>query len=126
MILSILCLALLTNLGNSIYYLAQDASGREKLLEALKAEGTPLGDWLGVPVYHLPAFKNQHFGRTGCPISCKKYKGKIDYTKVKCPVAEKVSYQEHLTLPNHILLEESNIQALLEALKKVQKYQKEM
>jgi len=99
---------------------------REKLLEALKAEGTPLGIGYGCPVYHLPAFKNQHFGRTGCPISCEKYKGKVDYTKVKCPVAEKVSYQEHLTLPNHILLNENNIQALLEALKKVQKYQREI
>lgn len=99
---------------------------REKLLEALKGEGTPLGIGLGDPVYHLPAFQNQHFGRTGCPISCEKYKGKIDYTKVKCPVAEKVSYKEHLTLSNHTLLEERNIQALLEALKKVQKYQKEI
>lgn len=99
---------------------------REKLLEALNAEGTPLGIGYGKPVYHLPAFSHQHFGRTGCPISCEKYKGKTDYSKVKCPVAERVSYEEHLTLPNHVLLEEKNIQALLEALKKIQKYQKEL
>ncbi len=99
---------------------------RERLLEALQAEGTPLNTGYGVPVYHLPAFKNQHFGRTGCPISCEKYKGKADYTKVECPVAERVSYQEHLTLPNHVLLEEKNVQALTEALKKIQKYQTEI
>ncbi len=110
-------------------YYQEDFGGlpREKLLEALEAEGAPLWIGYGAPVYHLPLFKNQHFGRTGCPISCEKYKGKkIDYSKVKCPVAERVSYQEHLTLPNHVLLEERNVQRLLEALKKVQKYQKEI
>ncbi len=99
---------------------------REKLLQALKTEGTPLGSGYDKPVYHLPAFAKEHFGRTGCPINCEKYKGKIDYTKVKCPVAERVSYEEHLTLVNHALLEERNVHALLDALKKIQQFQKQI
>ena len=98
---------------------------REKLLEVLRAEGTPLEVGYGKPVYHLPAFAHQYFGRTGCPISCEKYRGEIDYSKVSCPVAERVSYKEHLTVPNHVFLEDTNILALLEALRKVQKYQEE-
>jgi len=31
--------------------------------------------------------------------------------------------KEHLTLANHIFLEKGNIEVLLEALKKIQKYQ---
>ncbi len=99
---------------------------RENLLKALKAEGTPLGAGYGSPVYHLPVFKDLHFGRTGCPITCEKYKGKVDYNKVSCPVAEKVSYKQHLTLGTHNLLERGNVINLIRALKKIQKYQEEI
>jgi dTDP-4-amino-4,6-dideoxygalactose transaminase len=120
----------ITQRGYYFYILRYDEKAfgglsRENLLKALSAEGTPLGVGYRMPVYQSPVFQKSHFGRTGCPISCEKYKGKIDYSKVRCPAAEKISYKQLLTLDTHILLQKSNITNLLKALKKIQKHQKE-
>jgi len=64
---------------------------RNDFVDALKAEGIPC--YIGYP---HPLYKNliftekKAYGKVQCPFSCNYYAGNIDYTKVKCPNAEKL------------------------------------
>lgn len=92
---------------------------RERFMEAMKAEGAPLGAGYGSPVYHLPVFRDMHFGAKGCPLTCGHYGGEMEYGKVSCPAAEEVSYGRHLTIPNHVLLKAKNVRLIVKAARKV-------
>jgi len=92
---------------------------RARYMEAMKAEGAELLLGNSIPVYRLPAFRNMSFGRKGCPLNCGHYKGKMDYAKVVCPVAEELGYKRIMVLVNECLLLESNVRLFLEAACKV-------
>jgi len=113
----------ITQRGYYFYVLrfAEEAFGlsREVFMEAMKAEGAPLGTGYNVPVYLLPAFREMSFGRKGCPLTCGHYHGKMNYARVSCPVAEKVSSKRHLTILNDILLSGKNARLIVDAAQKV-------
>ncbi|MBN2287694.1 MAG: DegT/DnrJ/EryC1/StrS family aminotransferase [Candidatus Glassbacteria bacterium] len=113
----------ITRRGYYLYVLLFDEEafgiGRERFMQAMKAEGAELLPGNSVPVYRLPAFREMSFGRKGCPLTCGHYQGKMDYSRVSCPVAEKVGGRRLMVLLNEVLLKEGNIRLFLEAAHKV-------
>ena len=92
---------------------------RADFIAAMKAEGAPVGVGYGMPVYKLPAFRDMSFGVKGCPLTCGHYKGKMDYSKVRCPVADEVSDRRHVTIGNDVILHASNARLIVDAAWKV-------
>jgi len=88
-------------------------------MEALRAEGVPCGTAHNQPLYKNPLFKEMAFGRTGCPINCFFYGKKIDYSRVSCPVSERVYESEVVALSKDFLMEKENIDRILEAICKI-------
>lgn len=81
---------------------------RDKFIEAVKAELSPTENREnhGVlincgyvkPLYLMPIFQKLiGFGDKGCPFNCTYYKGKLNYAKGICPVAEKMYNKELIT-----------------------------
>ena len=103
---------------------------RDTFVKAVVAEGPSRHWWVGagygMPVYNLPAFKEMSFGKKGCPLSCGHYKGKMDYSKVVCPAAEKVSYHQHITIDHNMLLHAANTGLLLRIIRKVWKHRSDL
>lgn len=98
-----------------------DGIPRDKFIEALRAEGVPIGIGAhGEPIYHNPLFQKMNFGRTGCPIKCPLYGREIDYSKVYCPEAERIYKEEALSMPHAVFLgEKEDMDLILEAIRKV-------
>jgi len=92
---------------------------RDDFKKALQAEGVPCSTAHNLPVYKYPLFKENAFGRTGCPISCPFYGKTINYSKVRCPVAERVYESEVIALSKDFLLERKNVEKILEAIYKI-------
>lgn len=92
---------------------------RDKFIKALTAEGIPCSTAHNQPLYKNSVFQEMNFGRTGCPISCPFYGKKIDYSKMKCPVVEKIFTSEVVALGKDFLLEKENIKLVVEAIKKI-------
>ncbi|MFH1070363.1 MAG: DegT/DnrJ/EryC1/StrS family aminotransferase [Candidatus Glassbacteria bacterium] len=120
----------ITQRGYYFYVLRFDEDrfgiSRDRFLEAMAAEGAGLGVGYKVPVYQLPAFSSMSFDRTGCPVSCGYYQGWMDYSKVRCPVAEQVSLKRHITLPNDVLLQERNVRLVAAAARKIRENRAEL
>lgn len=115
-----------TKRGYYFYFLRYDASKwdgipRDKFIEALAAEGVPVSRAHNNPVYKYPIFQNNAFGRTGCPVSCSFYGKKVDYSKISCPVAERVYESEVIALGKNFLMKRKNIDKILEAIYKIRK-----
>lgn len=113
------------------YFLRYDSSkweniSRDKFIEVLKAEGISCGTAHNQPLYKNPVFQQMNFGRTNCPLSCPFYGKKINYSKVKCPVAERVFESEVVALGKDFLLERKNIDLIIEAIKKIKENLKEL
>jgi len=81
---------------------------RNKFVEAVKAELSPteLRETEGVkvgagyvkPLYLAPLFQKRiAYGDAGCPWTCDKYKGRVDYRKGLCPVTEQMHYDILIT-----------------------------
>ena len=99
---------------------------RDKFLEALRAEGIPAGKAHNQPLYKNPVFKEMHFGRTGCPIKCPIYGKTIDYSKIKCPVAERIYEKEIVALGKDFLMERENVDLVIEAIIKIKENIKDL
>jgi dTDP-4-amino-4,6-dideoxygalactose transaminase len=68
---------------------------RDVFIKALNAEGIPFGMGYVKPIYLEPMYqKKLGYGDRGCPFSCNFYKGKVDYKKGLCPVAESMYEKE--------------------------------
>lgn len=68
--------------------------------KALQAEGIPCGTGYVKPIYLDPIYQKRiGYGTRGCPFSCSFYKGKVEYHKGICPVAERMYEKELLLLP---------------------------
>ncbi|MDD9968293.1 MAG: aminotransferase class I/II-fold pyridoxal phosphate-dependent enzyme [Myxococcales bacterium] len=60
------------------------------LLDALRAEGIPVGGGYPRPLYMHPMFQSGlAYGDAGCPFRCPLYGGTTDYRKGSCPEAER-------------------------------------
>lgn len=73
---------------------------RDRIVDALKAEGLTFGGGYVQPLYLKPIFQKQiGYGDKGCPFSCSFYKGTVDYSKGLCPVAEEMFFHSLLVFP---------------------------
>lgn len=92
---------------------------RDKFLSAINAEGVPASVGAhGAPVYKNPLFQSMTGGNTW-PLRCPSY-GKIDYTKVYCPEAERIFEKEAVCIPHPAFLgDKEDMDLILEAIKKV-------
>ncbi len=81
---------------------------RDRFVEAVKAElmpierreteGVKVGAGYVKPLYLMPMYqKKTAYGKDGCPWTCDKYKGSVDYSKGICPVCEKLHYDNLIT-----------------------------
>lgn len=62
---------------------------RARFIEALVAEGIPVGPGYPRPLYHNPLFQERlAYGKQGCPFTCRFYGGHVSYAQGLCPVAE--------------------------------------
>lgn len=104
-----------------LYIFRYDASKfnnvpRAEFLKALSAEGIPCS-----PGYN-PLYKDDLFKAPieKCPLSCGYYKGKVDYTKVECPVAEKACREEGVWFFQSMFLgDKSDMDDIVNAIKKI-------
>jgi len=72
--------------------------GRDKIHEALRAEGVPIGKNYA-NIHLLPMYQQKiAFGKNGHPWSSDIYKGEVQYTKGICPVAEVMNDSKYLGL----------------------------
>lgn len=91
-----------TNRGYYFFVVRYEKDGfggvhRDVFMDALRAEGVPCGAGYGVPLYRNPVFTEKRFGR-GHPALA------LDYSAVRCPVADRVLAEEQITLNTHLLL----------------------
>ena len=107
----------ITRRGFYYYILRYDAERchgipRERFLEALRAEGVPgVGKGYGSALHTYPLFQNLK-APAGYP-NC-------DYTKVSCPVAERLATREVVTLAHQVLLlDDPTLDRIVEAFAKV-------
>jgi dTDP-4-amino-4,6-dideoxygalactose transaminase len=101
---------------------------RDKLVAALKAEGIP-----AMPSYPHPVYRNPAFQTLGQPATVDETYWKpelppsVDFTKVHCPVAERLCSHEALWFPHTMLLgERSDMQDVVDAMHKVHELQREI
>ncbi|KYH37981.1 MAG: hypothetical protein AYL29_001630 [Candidatus Bathyarchaeota archaeon B24] len=73
---------------------------KNKLAEAMRAEGIPLSPGYSRPLYREPYLS--YYAK--CPLSCPYYGKKVDYSKLKLPVTERACYVEGVWLPQYVLL----------------------
>jgi len=114
----------ITQHGYYFFIIKYDEEGfggvpRDRFLAALGEEGIRCGAGYGAPIYENPVFAENRFGRTGHPISCSLYGKDIDYSKVSCPVAERVCQKEQITLYNNWLLDSGNVDKIVAAISKL-------
>lgn len=67
-------------------------------VKALNTEGIPFGIGYVRPLYLEPLYQKRiAYGKKGCPFTCNFYKGKVDYRKGLCSVAERI-YEKELMI----------------------------
>ena len=85
--------------GYYLYAMKHDAAStgisRDKVVEALNAEGIFFNSGYTRPIYLNPMFQQKvAYGSVNCPFLCPHYKGSANYTKGACPVCERMYYEE--------------------------------
>jgi dTDP-4-amino-4,6-dideoxygalactose transaminase len=113
-----------TKRGYYFYVMRYDSSKfkgvpRDRFIQALHAEGIHAGTAHNQPLYQNPVFAEMYFGRTGHPIRCPLYGKSIDYTKVRCPVAENAYKNEIVALGKDFLMERESVDLVLAAIRKI-------
>jgi len=83
-----------------LYAMRYDAEAagvsRATFVEAMLAEGVPMGAGYVRPIYLEPAYQRLiGYGEQGCPFKCPLYTGTVDYSKGICPTCERL-YEEEL------------------------------
>ena len=110
----------------SIYYWnfrykqeAFDGIPRDRFLEAVRAEGAPIGVGAhGEPIYQNPLFQSMTGGRTWP--KCPAYDKPIDYSGARCPEAERIYRTEALSIGHSYFLgDREDMDLILEAIRKV-------
>ncbi len=68
---------------------------RQKLVEALVAEGIPIVPGYVKPIYLEPLYQQRiAFGADGFPFTYPGYKGQVSYERGICPIVERMHYEE--------------------------------
>lgn len=99
---------------------------RERFLEAVRAEGIPIGPGYPQPLYKNPLFQRKGDGPKYCPLSCPYYGKKMDYTTVHCPNTEQVC-REALWLSQSVLLGTAkDMEDIVRAVRKVRENASEL
>lgn len=93
--------------------------GRQTFIDALAAEGVPSTPGYSTPLYKNPLFQHKGDGPKFCPVSCPYYGQEIDYTKVSCPVCEKVVTDTMWFKHPLLLADEEAMLKLADAVRKV-------
>jgi len=105
-----------------LYIFRYDASKfgdapRSRFLQALSAEGIPCSSGYS-PLYREDFIKAPF--REGAFVSYGHYKGKVDYSKVYCPVTEKACKEEGVWLFQSMLLgDKEDMDNIVEAIRKI-------
>jgi len=92
---------------------------RDKIKEAIEAEGVPVGICYPQALYLTPLFQNRTAYGKNCPWSCSKL-GKENYRRGLCPVCEDVASRA-LTLFTHPSLRSEEVEDIVKAVRKVVK-----
>lgn len=67
--------------------------------ELRETEGVKIGTGYVRPLYKQPLYQTKRaYGDKGCPWTCDKYRGTVDYTAVSCPVVEQMHYERLVTI----------------------------
>ena len=92
----------------------------EDFAGALSAEGIPCSQgYIKKPLYLFPILKDKiTYGNSHCPFDCQFYGKELEYNEGDCPDAERV-LREILTLPINEFYEESDVNDMSEAMRKV-------
>ena len=85
--------------GYYIYCFKFDAKkaglSRDRFIEALKAEGIPVGKGYVEPLYLQPLYQQRiAWGRDGFPFTASQPAAKVSYARGICPVAERMHFEE--------------------------------
>jgi len=88
--------------GYYVYAIRYDAGTtgvpRNRFVEALKAEGVPVGAGYVMPLYLEPLYQQRiAFGKDGFPFTYSGYKGTVSYERGICPVTERMYFEELIT-----------------------------
>ena len=72
---------------------------RSDFVDAIRAEGIPVGMGYVEPLYLQPMYQRRiAFGREGFPFTYPGYKGNVSYGRGICPVTERMHYKELITM----------------------------
>jgi dTDP-4-amino-4,6-dideoxygalactose transaminase len=96
---------------------------RARFIEALSAEGIPCS------AGYVPLYREQLFvvDPDACPVGCDFYGKKVDYTAIRCPIAERACDEESVWLYQSMFLgERSDIEDIAAAIAKVQENAREL
>jgi len=86
---------------------------KSEFARMLAAEGVPAFMGYPEPVYKQPVFQKKNF-------MCYAIPNEVDYTRVRCPVAEKACYEEGVWILQHAMLgTEEDMQAFARAILKI-------
>ena len=98
---------------------------RDTFVEAIRAEGVPIGLGTASEGYREEAFqKLKGYGKTTCPFECPWYEGAVDYSAVSLPNARRLG-KEVFVLQVHPTIERDDLDDVLHAIEKVlEVYQK--
>ncbi len=92
---------------------------KERIVEAIRAEGIPISPGYSLPVHKQPLFVERNFGPKGGPTVCFE-QDLPDFREFCLPNAEKACFKEALWLTQNILLADKEMMSLIvEALRKV-------
>ena len=103
-----------------------DGLKRDLFMEALRAEGIPCMEGYGRPLYRNPVFVQGTFRGGGCPVTCGRYSGSVDYRSVFCPVTERLCEEIVWLFHNLLLGSESDVDDIARAFEKVVEGRKEL
>jgi len=97
-----------------------DGISRDKFLQAVNAEGAPIGVGAhGAPVYRNPLFQAIN-GDYTWPIKYPSYGKPLDYTKIYCPEAERIYTTESLSISHPVFLgKQEDMDLIFDAIRKV-------
>jgi dTDP-4-amino-4,6-dideoxygalactose transaminase len=101
---------------------------RDALVDAMAAEGFGMTKGYVKPIYLLPLFQERKaFNKTAFPFESNYYKGKPDYSKGICPVAERL-WKEEMTLTDVCQhpYTKKHVDLFLKALSKVLAHKEEL
>jgi len=103
------------------YIQGEGMPSRDRIVEALCAEGFPVRSGFQKPLYLFSMFQNKiAYGDLGCPFACPHYKGNVSYKEGICPNTEKLEKESMITFHvEHFDLTKADVDLIARACEKV-------